>query len=893
MTIPFRRIINVYKMTGLIIFLLVLFFCPAPESYVFAAVNAGPESGLDFNPDIMNDEDARADELLVLVTKGTKLGEIRDMAEDAGTTVAKVKTLGDGTRMVKFQTDPEEVQVAVGSLQEEDKVLLVQPNYLYKLEKMISYGETVSSITDKQWHLWSAYKYAEDIAAGGVDVVRAWEQLTASGTSSRTIVAVIDTGVMLDHHDLRDQILKSKCVTINRGKVYTDFTALDGSDDDNGHGTHVCGIIAASGCIHTGSAGSSTGASGIAKGRSQIICIDAEDPETGSFSTEDVCLSIDYAVRNKARVINLSIGGLYRDLVMESYISDAWDNGTLCVCAAGNDAASGFNSPGDSPHAISVMSHDIKGDKSYFSNYGKEKDVSAPGQEILSTVTTPEGSSGYHYQSKSGTSMASPVVAGLAALLLSEKPSLTVRQLKNLIYTSGAASGEPSFSAAVSGFGFGRVNAFHALTNLKADAAQPGQLILNKTSITVSEGDSTSVEFAVFPGTAGAFSDHVHFTSDNPQVASVDKDGIITGKKAGKTTVTVQCENLSKEVPVTVKGMTYTRIPSLPYSTMDTVNSEDYAVRVCDGTFDQWGSYMKGYELNIPANKTIDITLNTYSTTPRMYITGQDGTIYKSIISDKSHTVSFSFTAAKTAIYQIRILHVPSGSKSEITTYSLDIKAPASAAAADPDIVANSSSTAASPGSGYSGGSDRGKDNNTVAPKTETRIRRIKIKGISKKIAAGKKIRLTATVYPGNAPRQKLRWTSSNNKIATVSRTGLVKINKKAGGKSVVITASATDGSGKKAAWSVRVMKQAVKAISIDKVSYSVLSGRTLRLRTRVIASKAANKTLLWTSGNPKWATVKNGVVKTYKAGKGKQIKITARTTDGSNIKKTVTVQIK
>lgn len=853
-------------MTGLIIFLLILFFCPAPESYVFAAVNAGPESGLDFNPDIMNDEDARADELLVLVTKGTKLGEIRDMAEDAGTTVAKVKTLGDGTRMVKFQTDPEEVQVAVGSLQEEDKVLLVQPNYLYKIERTISCGETVSSITDMQWHLWSAYRHAGDVAAGGVDAVSAWEQLTASGTSSRTIVAVIDTGVMLDHHDLRDQILKSKCVTINRGKVYTDFTALDGSDDDNGHGTHVCGIIAASGCIHTGSAGSCTGASGIAKGRSQIICIDAEDPETESFSTEDVCLSIDYAVKNQARVINLSIGGLYRDLVMESYISDAWNKGTLCVCAAGNDTASDYNSPGDSPHAISVMSHDIKGNKSYFSNYGKEKDISAPGQEILSTATSPDNNSGYYYQSRSGTSMASPVVAGLAALLLSEKPSLTVRQLKNLIYTSGAASGEPSFSAAVSGFGFGRVNAFHALTNLKADAAQPGQLILNKTSITVSEGDSTSVEFAVFPGTAGAFSDHVHFTSDNPQVASVDKDGIITGKKAGETTVTVQCENLSKKVPVTVKGMTYTRIPSLPYSTMDTVNSEDYAVRVCDGAFDQWSSYMKGYELNIPANKTIDITLNTYSTTPRMYITGQDGTIYKSIISDKSHTVSFSFTAAKTAIYQIRILHVPSGSKSEITTYSLDIKAPASAAAADPDIV---------------------------APKTETRIRRIKIKGISKKIAAGKKIRLTATVYPGNAPRQKLRWTSSNNKIATVSRTGLVKINKKAGGKSVVITAWATDGSGKKAAWSVRVMKQAVKAISIDKVSYSVLSGRTLRLRTRVIASKAANKTLLWTSGNPKWATVKNGVVKTYKAGKGKQIKITARTTDGSNIKKTVTVQIK
>lgn len=183
---------------------------------------------------------------------------------------------------------------------------------------------------------------------------------------------------------------------------------------------------------------------------------------------------------------------------------------------------------------------------------------------------------------------------------------------------------------------------------------------------------------------------------------------------------------------------------------------------------------------------------------------------------------------------------------------------------------------------------DNTKSNTNVKPVTS-----IQLSGLSKKIAAGKKLTLKANILPKNASNQKLIWKSSNPKVATVTQNGIVTLKKKTGGKKVTITATATDGSGVSASWKITSMRGIVKKVKITGAK-QVKAGKKLKLKAKVSATKKANTKLLWTSNNPKIVTVNaKGVVKAKKSAKGKTVKITAMATDGSNKKATVKVKIK
>ena len=163
----------------------------------------------------------------------------------------------------------------------------------------------------------------------------------------------------------------------------------------------------------------------------------------------------------------------------------------------------------------------------------------------------------------------------------------------------------------------------------------------------------------------------------------------------------------------------------------------------------------------------------------------------------------------------------------------------------------------------------------------------------SNKIATGKKVTLKAAVTPSNAYNKGVTWKSSNTKVATVSSSGVVTTKKKMGGKTVTITATAKDGSGKKASYKIYVKKGIVKKVYISGVK-SVKAGKKLYLKGKTSASAGANRTLKWSSSNTKYAKVSSkGTVTTYKAGKKKSVKITARAVDGSGKSKTVTIKIK
>mgnify|MGYP002548519333 CR=1 FL=1 len=178
-------------------------------------------------------------------------------------------------------------------------------------------------------------------------------------------------------------------------------------------------------------------------------------------------------------------------------------------------------------------------------------------------------------------------------------------------------------------------------------------------------------------------------------------------------------------------------------------------------------------------------------------------------------------------------------------------------------------------------------------PSKKVKVTSIRLSGLAKQIAAGKKLTLKAAVLPKTASNKKLLWKSSNTKVATVTQGGVVTLKKKTGGKKVTITATATDGSKKYASWKITSMKGIVKKIKITG-SKPVKAGKKLKLKAKVTATKKANKKLLWISSNTKYATVNaKGIVTTKKSAKGKTVKITAMATDGSGKKKTVKIKMK
>ena len=177
---------------------------------------------------------------------------------------------------------------------------------------------------------------------------------------------------------------------------------------------------------------------------------------------------------------------------------------------------------------------------------------------------------------------------------------------------------------------------------------------------------------------------------------------------------------------------------------------------------------------------------------------------------------------------------------------------------------------------------------------SEVLVKKITITGISKKIAAGKKIQLKVRVFPECATNPAIKWISSNKKYATVSQKGLVRIKKAGAGHSVTIKAVSKDGSRITARYKIKIMKNAVKKLDVKASQKEVKAGKTIKIKTSVSPKRNINGVLKYTSSNARYATVnQKGVVKTKKAGKGKKVGIRVMTTDGSDLKKTIYIKIK
>lgn len=230
-------------------------------------------------------------------------------------------------------------------------------------------------------------------------------------------IAIVDTGVDLNHPDLKNRLVKGYNVIDDRSEP----------DDDNGHGTHVAGIIASETNNNEGVAGMTW--------YSKIMPVKAMGAK-GYGTTFDISKGIVWAVDHGADVINLSLGNYQPSKVLEEAVRYAYENNVVMVSAAGNDSSNQPTYPSAYPEVISVAAVDYNGNRASFSNYGDYIDIAAPGVYIPSTYFNEQ------YAALSGTSMAAPHVAGLAALIKSANPGLTSSQVIRIIKNSAIDLGE-------------------------------------------------------------------------------------------------------------------------------------------------------------------------------------------------------------------------------------------------------------------------------------------------------------------------------------------------------------------------------------------------------------------------------------------------------------------
>jgi len=258
----------------------------------------------------------------------------------------------------------------------------------------------------------------------------AWDVTTGSGA---VVIAIVDTGVDVDHPDLAAKIVPGY-----------DFVNGDSDpDDDHGHGTHVAGIAAAVTNNGAGVAGTSWGA--------HIMPLKVLAADGYGYSS-DVAEAIAYAVDHGAQIINLSLGDTEPSSTIAAATEYAYEGGALTAAAAGNNGRRILFYPAANDHVVGVAATTDVDTRASFSNYGPHVDVAAPGVGIYSTYPGT-------YSAKSGTSMATPFVSGLATLVWSVNPALTAAQVQSVIEGSADDLGDPGRDDS---FGWGRINAAQA-----------------------------------------------------------------------------------------------------------------------------------------------------------------------------------------------------------------------------------------------------------------------------------------------------------------------------------------------------------------------------------------------------------------------------------------------
>lgn len=377
----------------------------------------------------------------------------------------------------------------------------------------------------------------------------AWDSAAGFG-SSNVKVAVIDSGILATHEDLTGRVLQGH-----------DYVNNDATPDDTcGHGTHVAGTVAASTNNTVGVAGMS---------QATILPLKALQKSTGLFSsgcsgsTAGIAQAIIDAADQGARVISMSIGGGSSSAMLNA-VNYAYNKGVVLVAAAGNDGGSNsIDYPGAYPNVIAVGALDSNKARASYSDGGSQLDVMAPGTGVISTYNSATNA----YATMSGTSMATPHVAGAIALALSCAPSATPAQVTSALYSTADDLGTPGFDTAY-GNGLARADKLvialcgagppppnrNPVASFTANGAGPLGVTVNGASSTDPDGDTLTYSWTFGDGgtATGATATHT-YAAAGPQTIGLTVDDGRGGSNSTSQVFTVVADP-DPSTPTVVSG---------------------------------------------------------------------------------------------------------------------------------------------------------------------------------------------------------------------------------------------------------------------------------------------------------------------------------------------------
>ena len=323
---------------------------------------------------------------------------------------------------------------------EEQVVAALSHNPNVEYAELDYFAQALMTVDDpyftNQWGL-------ENTNDADIDASAAWDIIKGNGT----VVAILDSGVSKSHPDVFSQVIDR-----------TDFSFSASDDDVYGHGTHVDGIVAAL-------TNNTMGVAGVCPDCKLMSVKVLNDSGSGAYSW--IANGIVYAADHGAKVINMSLGGSQKSTTLENAVKYAWNNNVVVVAAAGNSGNPSKTYPGAYTNAIAVAATDSNDNKAYFSEYGSWVDIAAPGVSIYSTWNDSSSpvdpqpvclSLAECYKHASGTSMSTPMAAGVVALIWSTGKYTTAEQVRNrLEATADKIAGTGTYWTA------GRVNALNAV----------------------------------------------------------------------------------------------------------------------------------------------------------------------------------------------------------------------------------------------------------------------------------------------------------------------------------------------------------------------------------------------------------------------------------------------
>lgn len=390
--------------------------------------------------------------------------------------------------------------------------------------------------------------YSKQVHYSQIKVPQAWDLTTGD---SAVTVAVIDTGVISNHPDLVNKLVDGydfiRSTSYSEDGDGMDSDASDPGDPTHGiayHGTHVAGTIAAS-------ANNSEGGAGIAW-NVKIMPLRAIAYESGS--TLDLAEAIRYAAglsnasgslpSKKADIINMSLGTTANSSSVRSAVEDARSAGVIVVAAAGNQSASTLNYPAAYDEVLSVSAVGATNELAWYSNYGSTINITAPGGEsgdangdgysdsIYSTRGNSSGQPSYGYMN--GTSMATPHVAGVLALMKSINPELSPADVDNLL-VSGQMTDDLGVTGRDNETGYGLINAYKAVS-----AAQTPYISTTVSTLHLGVSENASnVTITGFAGSTGPVTVETSHSWLQTSATSVDGSGF------GNYQISVDRNNLS------------------------------------------------------------------------------------------------------------------------------------------------------------------------------------------------------------------------------------------------------------------------------------------------------------------------------------------------------------